>query len=66
MRRLIIGAVSMAIGAATLLYAFPSIITGNAIAEGAGSTLVPIFSVILLLCGLALFVLEAKEVKKKE
>ena len=65
MRKLIIGTLSLGIGAAALLYSFPSI-TGNAIAETTKTPLVPIFSFILIACGIALFAMEAIEARKKD
>ena len=63
MRKLIIGTLSTAIGAGVFLYSFP-VITGNVVSESSGVNLLPLFGSILLVCGVALFFLEAKERKK--
>lgn len=64
MRKLIIGTLSLGIGAALLLYSFP-IMTGSVISDSTGTNLLPLFGSVLFLCGLALFFMEARETRKK-
>lgn len=63
-RRVVIGMLSLVLGTMIVLDSIPGI-TGNIISQQTGSNLVSVFGFIFLVCGLALFVLEAREQKEK-
>ena len=64
MRRQIIGTLSIILGTIIILDSIPGI-TGNIISDQTGLNLASLFGVVLFVCGLALFFLEAKEAQKK-
>ena len=64
MRRQIIGTLSIILGTILIMDSIPGI-TGNIISEQAGLNLISFFGLVFLVCGLALFFLEAREVKGK-
>ncbi len=64
MKRQIIGTISIILGTIAILDSIPSI-TGNIISNQPGLNLVSLFGIILFVCGLALFFLEAKESQKE-
>ena len=64
MRRQIIGTFSIILGTILVLDSIPDI-TGNIISEQTGFNLVSVFGLIFLVCGIALFFLEAREAQRK-
>ena len=60
MRRQIIGTLSIILGTIIILDSIPGI-TGNIISEQTGLNLISFFGLIFLVCGVALFFLEARE-----
>ncbi|MDP3991916.1 MAG: hypothetical protein U1B79_00935 [Candidatus Pacearchaeota archaeon] len=65
MRRKIIGMFSIILGTIIILDSLPGI-TGNIISEQTGLNLISFFGLIFLVCGLALFFLEARETIGKQ
>ena len=63
MRRVIIGTLSIILGTILLIDSLPGI-TGYIISETDGFSLLSFFGFIFLICGFALFILEARENRK--
>jgi len=62
MRKVIIGTLSIMLGTILLMDSLPGL-TGYVISESTGFNLLSILGLIFLICGLTLFVLEAKNGK---
>ena len=65
MRKVIIGTISIILGVVLLMDSLPGI-TGYVISTQETINLLSIFGFIFLICGFALFVLEAREKQKTE